>query len=185
MNNLKRISILATVYLLLSGCAVIEPAIKPTMAPEKGTGYVSGKFMRSSSAGFAFVLVNQTTKTEYSISLGEDGLLSEDTNNRVITIKVPPGKYVVKYWYTYGTLSRDRSSKHQVISPDLSAPFIVSSGSVVFLGNYTTVSEYANSTARWMIRPRIASEDQARYDFGEAFPLLAKLNFSCHVCRRY
>jgi len=185
MNNLKRIFILVTAHLLLSGCAVIEPAIKPTMAPEKGTAYVSGKFMRSSSVGFAFVLVNQTSKTEYAISLGEDGLLPEDRKNQVITIKVPPGKYAVKYWYTYGTLSRDRSSKHQVTNPDLSAPFIVSSGSVVFLGNYATVSEYSNATARWMIKPRIASEDQARYDFGEAFPLLAKLNFSCHVCRRY
>ena len=185
MKDLKLVPALVFVLALLTGCAAIEPALKPGMAPEPEAAYVSGKFTRSNSGGFAFVLVNQSTGTEYRMSLGEDTMFPKNVRNQVVTVKVPPGRYAVTQWFTYSTLTKERSGMHAVMNPGLSTPFMLTSGSVVFLGNYAAETEIKGTLIHWTIKPRIASEDQARYDFGEAYPLLAKLNFVCLVCRRY
>ena len=168
---------------LLFGCASIEPSLKATAAPESGAGYVSGKFTRSNSGGFAFVLVDQLSRKEYAMSLGEDSPLPTDVNDQVVVVKVPPGRYSLAYWFTYGTLTKQRTMKFAVTNAALSAPFTVSSDSVVFLGNYSARTRSAISGLAWSVQPEIGNVREAQLDFSAAYPLLGKLNFSCHVCR--
>ncbi|MEZ0232565.1 MAG: hypothetical protein ACAH12_06975 [Methylophilaceae bacterium] len=167
---------------LMSGCASIEPSIKPSDAADSEAAYVAGKFTRFNSGGFAFVLVNQTSGKEYNISLGNDSALPKNVADQVVAIKVPPGMYTLSYWFTYGTLTKERSDKHAITNLALSAPFLASSGSIVFLGKYLADTDFSSGRAFWSIKSQKISETQAREDFAEAYPILGKLEFFCQNC---
>ncbi|WP_020182104.1 hypothetical protein [Methylotenera sp. 1P/1] len=180
MKNLKITAAFA--LSLLSACASIEPPIKASDTVDNELAYVAGKFTRSNSGGFAFVLVNQSSGREYNISLGSDPAFPKDVIDQVVAIKIPPGVYTVPYWFTYGTLTKERSDKHPITNLRLSAPFVASSGSTVFLGNYSAVTEHSNGQTLWSIKSQKISENQARDSFLEAYPLLHKLEFFCQNC---
>ena len=134
------------------------------------------------SGGFAFVLVNQSSGIEYNLSLGSDPALPKDVIDQVVAIKVPPGVYTLSHWFTYGTLTKERSDKHPITNLLVAAPFVASKGSIVFLGNYSAITEFSGWKTLWSIKPQKLSEIQARDDFAEAYPLLSKLEFFCHHC---
>lgn len=181
--NLRSVAALAALSLIV-GCAAIEPALKPTAAPEGGAAYIGGKFSRSNSGGFAFGLVNLTSGAEYAISLGEDTTLPTDIKDQILAIKVPPGRYALNHWFTYATVTKERSRKHPITNSALSAPFTVAAGSVVFLGSFAAESDYSGPQWVWTIKPRVVGRTDAQRDFAEAYPLLRNLSFACQLCRQ-
>lgn len=182
-THFLRAAALPPALFLLVGCASIEPALKPSAPPDAAAAYVAGKFSRIKSGGFAFGLVDVSSGAEYSISLGEDTFLPTDVTDQVLAIKVPPGQYALRHWFTYGTITKERSKKHPITSSVVSAPFSVSAGSVVFLGSFAARSDYSGPQWVWTINQREISSSGAERDFREAYPLLRSLNFSCHLCR--
>lgn len=173
---------LALLLGLLTGCATIEPAVQTTAKPETGMAYVAGQFSRSNSGGFAFVLQNLDSNAEYSMSLGEDGTWPKDVKDQVLAVKLPPGRYAVKQWFTYGTLTKERSRSHAVSNTELSRPFQVGSGSVLFLGGFSADTVTRGTQIFWTIKPRLLKEDEAQTAFQSAYPALAALPFECHMC---
>ena len=167
---------------LLAGCATIEPAVQAAAGPEPGMAYVAGQFTRSNSGGFAFVLQDVDLGTEYAMSLGEDGSWPSDVNEQVIAVKLRPGRYAVKQWFTYATLTKERSRGHPVTNPELSKPFRLNSGSVMFLGGFKVDTTVQGSQIYWSIKPRVLREERAQQAFGAAYPGLGTLAFECRLC---
>ena len=152
---------LALLLGLLTGCATIEPAVQTTAKPETGMAYVAGQFSRSNSGGFAFVLQNLDSNAEYSMSLGEDGTWPKDVKDQVLAVKLPPGRYAVRQWFTYGTLTKERSRSHAVSNTELSRPFQVASGSVLFLGGFSADTVTRGNQIFWTIKPRLLTHIHA------------------------
>jgi len=173
---------LALVLGLLAGCATIEPAVPTTARPETGMAYVAGQFSRSNSGGFAFVLQNLDSNAEYSMSLGVDGSWPQDVKAQVLAVKLPPGRYAVKQWFTYATLTKERSRGHAITNSELSRPFQVGSGAVLFLGGFSADTTTRGNQIFWSIKPRLLKEDEAQAVFQSAYPALAALPFECHLC---
>lgn len=170
----------------LGACASIQPVVSSSAAPEASSGYVTGSFTRTKSGGFAFVLRNLDSGAEYEMPLGEDTLLPTDVSDQVIAIKVPPGRYSVAQWFTYGTLTKERSSKKEISNPYLKAPFTLGNGAVVYLGRYSITTTYTPgypvSRTDWAIRPQPVKSTEARSAFAKTYPAFADMPFSCRLC---
>jgi hypothetical protein len=185
---MKRHSLFCILFFIvtLSGCVSIEPKYAPTAPPQKEFSYVAGKFTRTHSGGFAFILRNADSGIEYPMSLGEDTALPSDGFDQVVAIKVPPGKYVVSDWVTYGTLTKERSKKHPIKDSILNVPFTIEAGSVMFLGNYsanTSVTRgYPAGTINYSITPSVAIYRDSRDAFLKAYPLFNGSAFKCLSC---
>src|SRR5689334_19373820 len=160
--------------IFLSGCASIEPSLKSTVKPDPLSGYIAGSFTRRHSGGFAFSIENIKTNREYAFSLGEDTALPSDVNKQVLAIKIPPGRYQVSSWFTYGTLNKAKNGTFAITNPHLAKPFEVSANSVVYLGDFvaSTVDSYDNrySSISWSIEPIPLDFKQAVNDFHRAYP---------------
>ena len=168
---------------LLAGCASIEPALEASASPEVGAAYVAGQFSRTNSGGFAFVLTNMASGTEYALSLGEDTLLPTDVSEQIVVIKIPPGKYSVLHWFTYGTLTKERSGKHPMTNSFLRAPFELKADSIVFLGSYLVNTSVDRLHVTWSVTPRAITTAEAGEMFRKSRPLFSGLEFRCHLCR--
>jgi ABC-type Fe3+-hydroxamate transport system substrate-binding protein len=167
---------------LVSGCASIEPALKSNAIPDSSSSYIAGSFTRKSSGGFAFAITNLQTNREYSLSLGEDTFTPKDIDDQVVTIQVPPGRYMVSSWYTYGTLNKAKNSTNKITNPYLSSPFEVSSNSVLFLGRFAASTSLKDSTITYLIKPERITLTQAREAFFSAYPSFKDIALSCKMC---
>lgn len=165
-----------------AGCASIEPTIQSNSPPETTSGYISGTFTRTNSGGFAFAITNLQTNHEYGLPLGEDTSLPSNVDRQVITIKVPPGRYVVSNWYTYGTLNRAKNGTNKITNRHLAMPFDVSANSVHYLGQFMVTTTQEALTTHWQIQPQGLTVEQARSAFGAAHPMFSVLQFSCQLC---
>jgi ABC-type Fe3+-hydroxamate transport system substrate-binding protein len=181
MKIWTRLFILACA-LVAAGCASIEPALKANAQPDADTSYISGTFTRKSSGGYAFVLTNLQTKREYGLSLGADTLSPTDAFNQVITIKVPPGRYMVSRWYTYGTLNKAKDSTQQITNPYLSRPFELQARSVMFLGRFLASTIVEEGKKYLSIKPERLTQAEAREAFVAAHPAFAEIGFNCQMC---
>jgi hypothetical protein len=170
----------------LSACASIQPVVKSAALPEATSAYVTGNFTRIKSGGFAFVLRNLDSGLEYGMPLGEDSLLPTDVTDQVIAIKVPPGRYSVAQWFTYGTLTKERTRKKDISNTFLNAPFVLEKASVVHIGSHlittTYTPGYPTSRTDWLIKPQPITSKDAQGAFNKAYPAFANLAFMCHMC---
>lgn len=173
---------LALSLTLLAGCATIEPAVQAAAGPEPGMAYVAGQFTRSNSGGFAFVIKDVDLGKEYAMSLGEDSTWPSDVNEQVIAIKLPPGRYALTQWFTYATLTKERSRSHPITNPELSKSFRLNSGSVMFLGGFKVDTAVQGGQIYWSIKPRVLREERAQQAFDATYPGLGKLAFECRLC---
>lgn len=165
-----------------SGCASIEPALKSSASPNPSSSYVSGSFTRKDSGGFAFAITNLQTNREYGLSLGEDSALPSDVESQVITIQVPPGRYMVSSWYTYGTLNKAKNDTNKITNPYLARPFELKPNTVLYLGKFAVSTTHQSSTTIWAIKPERVTLNQAHNAFVAAQPMFNELVFSCHLC---
>jgi hypothetical protein len=170
------------IVLTFSGCASIEPTLERDAKADGLSGYIAGIFTRKDSGGFAFALKNIDTNKEYGLALGKDGFLPKDVENQVISIRVPPGQYVVDHWYTYGTLNKAKSLNYPVNIIDLTKVFDVSSNSVLFLGKYEVNTSNISSGIRWSITPKRMFLVEAKKEFKQMYPLLKYIQFNCVLC---
>lgn len=182
-NRLRtHVTALSLSLALLTGCASIEPAVQAAAGPEPGMAYVAGQFTRSNSGGFAFVIKDVDLGTEYAMSLGEDGTWPSDVNEQVIAIKLRPGRYAVTQWFTYATLTKERSRSHPITNVELSKSFRLNSGSVMFLGGFKVDTSVQGGQIYWSIKPRVVREERAQQAFEAAYPGLNKLAIECRLC---
>jgi len=176
--NIAQLIALIALSVALFGCANLQPVVAKSSKQEAISGYVTGYFSRVGHDGFAFILTNVTTKTEYAMPLGE--------KDKVAAIKVPPGLYKVSHWMTYEILSNDKLSKRPVSNSELSNLFTVEPGSVIYLGNFsltsTWVPELYKSTSHWEIKPTSVTLKEAQTAFQSAYPAFSGYTFECILC---
>jgi len=181
MMNVRNL-LLSALAAALAVCASIQPVVRTTTSPEPSGSYIAGTFTRSSSGGFAFIVRNVESGTEYGMPLGEDSLLPKDVTDQVIAIKVPPGRYEVSQWITYGTLTKERSSKREIKNPYLAKPFTVEAGSVTHLGKFSVTTAITSGYTNWSIKPNPMTSQDAKNGFLAAYPSFTSHSFSCRLC---
>jgi hypothetical protein len=179
-------SIVAVGTLLLGGCASIEPTLKADAQPSADAAYIAGSFTRQNSGGFAFAITNLDTQREYGMSLGQDTVLPKDVSDDVVVMKVPPGRYQVTSWYTYGTVNKAKNGTFPIRNPVLSQPFEVPAQSVRFLGKFVARSDHAYGmgalSASWSIEPVPITEAQAREALSRSYSAFGNLDVKCQLC---
>lgn len=181
MSYMTRVAIMLGVSMLV-GCASIQPTVMSSAVPDPASGYLAGTFSRVSSGGFAFVVKNMRTGEEFGMPLGEDGLLPKDVNNQVIAIKLPPGDYAVTEWYTYATLTKERSAKKPISNRYLAMPFKVEAGKVMYLGYYLVSTSSGGGYTYWTVKPRPIGLSEAKAAFASAYPAFVQHDFACQLC---
>jgi hypothetical protein len=173
---------------LLPGCATIspQPGVPVDARPEPGAAYVAGQFHRSDGPGFALILKNLDTNTEYAMPLGTDSFSISSFKDRVLAIKVPPGRYAVTHWSTYGTVVHLTNNKTPVTSPLLARSFQVPAGGVAFLGRFaltqTRTSDSTYQYTNWRIQPERITTAGAREALVASYTGFDQVAFTCLAC---
>ena len=173
-------------FALLTGCVSLQPTLQATAKPEKSNAYIAGSFTRVSSGGFAFVLTNTDSGLDYAMPFGEDTTWPKDVADQLIMIQVPPGKYRITHWLTYGTLTKERSRLQPVTNKFVAAPFTLEQGSIIFLGSFSASTEtsvsYPYTHTSWSIKPNPIKARDAHSALANTYPLFGDVPFSCTVC---
>ncbi len=174
---------------VLSGCSSvpIQPVLSSKVVADPKVGYIAGTFTRAGGGhGFAYMLRNAETGTEYAMPLGEPSGPPKGLSDQVVAIKVPPGRYSVASWVTYATLDHTLAHKGTIKNTYLTEPFDVAAGSVVFLGKFATSTTVTPEVGRvmtyWSIKPQSVSTAAAKERFLLAYPTLDGRSFSCRIC---
>jgi hypothetical protein len=179
-------SIIGLCTAALCGCASIEPALKTDAQPSADVGYIAGTFTRQDSGGFAFAITNLATRREYGMSLGQDTFMPKDVSDQVVVMKVPPGRYQVTSWYTYGTMNKAKNGTFPITNAFLSKPFEVRAQSVLFLGKFVARSAYRTgytaSQSSWSIEPVPITVAQSRQVLSASYPTFSSVDLQCHLC---
>ncbi|RDH44445.1 hypothetical protein [Zooshikella ganghwensis] len=179
----KTINLLITISILtLSGCASIEPLVDRYAELDGVSGYIAGNFTRINSGGFAFAIKNINTNQEYGLSLGEDTFFPKNVENQVIAIQVPPGRYKIDHWYTYGTLNKSKNGKFSVNNPYLADEFDIKNNTVLFLGKFEILTKTSSIERTWTVKPKPLTHVKAKNDFVNSFPFLQEAQFNCLLC---
>jgi hypothetical protein len=185
MTQSSRAASLA-LFATLAGCTSIQPTVPTTTPPDASSGYVAGAFTRTNTGGVAFILKGMDSGVEYAMPLGEDSPLPKDVKDQVVAVKVPPGRYAVSHWITYGTLDKSQSTKTSMSNAFLAAPFVVEAGSVIYLGAFsvtsTTTPGYPKMTIHWSVKPMAIHLNGARAAFLKTYPMFGSVPFVCRLC---
>jgi len=181
MRNLRYLFLLAIAG-TLAACASIEPVVRHTASPEPSFGYIAGSFTRSGAGAFAFIIRNVESGAEYGMPIGEDSLMINDFSSLIIAIKIPPGRYEVLHWITYGTITKERLSKSEIKNAYLARPFTVEAGSVVHLGSFSVATTLPLGHIEWTIASNPMTSREAKAGFLAAYPTFENHLFSCRLC---
>lgn len=172
--------------LSLTGCVSIESVVAADAKPDAQSGYVAGLFTRGKVSGFAFVIRDENTGTEYGLSMGQDTFLPSEANEQTVAIKLPKGTYRVTHWTTYATITKERSTRKEVPQTALATSFTLEGGAVVHLGSYsltqTSENRYPTLITRYQVQPKAISAVAAKAAFAKEYPNLADLPFKCLTC---
>ncbi|PWF45511.1 hypothetical protein [Massilia glaciei] len=182
MKNMRLLIALIFFSIAFSGCAVVETAMPSGALPEAKTAYLTGAFSRGKVAGFALIAVDVKSGAEFAISLGANSLLPTAVDHQVVAIKLPPGRYSIAKWVTFGTLTKEIILRSVVKNPYLSAPFDVQAGTVVYMGNFDIDSSYSSLRHSYSITPKPVSIQDARTKFLATYTSFSENKFKCLMC---
>jgi hypothetical protein len=179
---------LAGVMLLVSGCVTnLAKPLSSDAVPSDTNGVVAASIVSLSATNVAFVLHNDQTGAEYALSLGKGPSELKNVARKVIATEVPPGEYQIRQWETFQSVDKAIYTKVDVTNTRISAPFTVSSGQVVYLGDFVVQGVESYNFRKYSIAWRITTEPLtlggARSLFMGTFPAYASRGFSCRLCR--
>jgi len=187
---MKKIFLLATILILLSGCAALAPRLSEAAKAEPNTGFITAQSYTSTARGFAIVVKNIETGTRYGMELGEDGPARASLADVVNAIKVPAGKYQVVSWSSdgFGLVVQSIERKGTEPAPLLDT-FTVSERSVVSLGRFilanggSTRAFYTEISTS--IRSGRVSLKEVQDAFHRQYPAVQESSFTCLACVDY
>ncbi|HYU09433.1 MAG TPA: hypothetical protein VEK77_08645 [Gemmatimonadales bacterium] len=169
--------------LQLSACVSVQQTVRADAAPVPTAGYVAGSFTTDKGSAFGFGLVNTETGEDYVMPFGQERNMPSVRDNELGMIQLPPGNYKIAYWVTYATLTKQREVKKAIDNPVFGAPFTVAPGAVVFLGSFSTRTDFfPYRRAEWSFRANRISRREAKDMFAKTYPRFADLPFSCRLC---
>ena len=189
MNYINLICVSA-VASFFSGCVALSPTESAESTPDEKFGYIASATKTTSKWGHALYATNTETNEDFVLKLGEPASFfgnKEDVTAKVTAIKVPPGTYAITQWASYASLTGEISTKKQLDQQSgLEKSFTVDPGMVVFLGQFSTSSDFYASYPYFSHTHRITSKpisfDLARSEFITAYPKFDKLKFTCISC---
>lgn len=179
-----RWSATAGVLLALAGCVLVSGKVGRTESLDPKVGYIAATFAPHWRFGFAFG-IEDALGHKHVMSFG-GRMPGSKTEGTVAIIAVPPGDYRVDYWTTYYLLTRERVTRSAVYG-DLSEPFPVKAGQVVYLGNfsadaYSEPGPGSGRTWRLSIDSQAIRADEVVETVMASYPGFASAPVECVQC---
>lgn len=175
---MKKTILFVIAALLLVSCVSFAPIIAQDAVPQEETSYIYGRFEieKVGMLSIALQVINQESGEKFNIRF-----ISEE--QPVIAIAVPPGTYKIENVH-YGWSNGETSSIKPFIYPDenLAGEFILSSGDVMYLGDYSGNANVFGSMVNWNINEisdnEVATRETFRSYYGQFAEAVFKTIFS-------
>ena len=175
----------ALAFLVVSGCANLQPSLPSGAEVDLSSGYVSAQFSTTRAANVALSIRSLDSAQAYRVALGNARLLPVALHNETVAIKLPPGKYVIDPLFAYTMLTTEGIAGGSPGRSALATPFTVNAGAVTHLGGYALLEKArpraAGSTGYQVISVPLFKVI-ARTHFALSYPNLASQAFSCVPC---
>lgn len=154
----------AAAALILSGCVSVQTVTPGAETPKATVGYVAGVFSAAANDDFGLGITSVAGGEEMVLPFANPAVpMKTILQDRVTMIQLPPGKYRVSSWLTFGRLTKEKITKKELPAGAEGLLFDVTPGRVWYLGKFSAATAVAGyQRIRFSIRPqRIAQQDLA------------------------
>jgi hypothetical protein len=154
----------ATAALILSGCVALQKVTSSAEAPKATVGYVAGVFSAAAADDFGLGITRVGGGDEVVLPFANLATpMKVVMQDRVTMIELPPGKYRISSWLTFGRYTKEKVTRNELPAGVEALEFTVAPGRVRYLGKFAAASAVAGYLKiRFSIRPQtIAQQDLA------------------------
>jgi hypothetical protein len=156
---------LLAAFLMLAGCAAVQPVVPSTEAPKATVGYVAGVFSAAGANEFGLGISKVSGGEEVVLPFNDSGVPRKGYSfkDRVTMIQLAPGRYRVSSWLTYGRGTKDIITRKALSNGPDGLEFVVTPGRVWYLGKFSADTSFTGfNTVNFRIQPqRIPQRDLA------------------------